>query len=146
VPINARSCKHLRAILGDKYEDARIKLKNPHGASTKASTRPQRGKPKGKTTSRSNPGAKRKRDQDEDDDEDGDNGDKPAKKARKAASKDGDDDDDDDNDDEEDEEEDEDDIPPVKKVPELLLANKWDLATGPDPTGWWMSEKLDGVR
>jgi len=28
----------------------------------------------------------------------------------------------------------------------LLLANKWDIETGPDPTGWWISEKLDGVR
>src|SRR5579863_836721 len=28
--------------------------------------------------------------------------------------------------------------------PELLLAENWDLAA--DPTGWWLSEKLDGVR
>lgn len=28
--------------------------------------------------------------------------------------------------------------------PPLLLAHKWDLVT--DPTGWWLSEKLDGVR
>jgi DNA ligase-1 len=33
-----------------------------------------------------------------------------------------------------------------KSIPELLLANKWDLEKGPDPTGWWISEKLDGVR
>ncbi|CAN5457123.1 hypothetical protein BH10PLA2_BH10PLA2_32590 [soil metagenome] len=41
---------------------------------------------------------------------------------------------------------------PVKPVlkegeataPELLLAESWDLAL--DPTGWWLSEKLDGVR
>ncbi|ESK91269.1 dna ligase [Moniliophthora roreri MCA 2997] len=33
-----------------------------------------------------------------------------------------------------------------KGTPELLLANKWDIGTGPDPTGWWISEKLDGVR
>ncbi|KAG6850224.1 hypothetical protein H0H93_016071 [Arthromyces matolae] len=39
------------------------------------------------------------------------------------------------------------DEPPVSKsVPELLLANKWDIQTGPDPVGWWISEKLDGVR
>jgi DNA ligase 1 len=31
-------------------------------------------------------------------------------------------------------------------APELLLANKWDLEKGADPTGWWISEKLDGVR
>lgn len=34
----------------------------------------------------------------------------------------------------------------IKKVepPKLLLAEKWDNEL--DPTGWWMSEKLDGVR
>lgn len=32
------------------------------------------------------------------------------------------------------------------KTPALLLANKWDLDDDPDPTGWWISEKLDGVR
>jgi DNA ligase-1 len=26
----------------------------------------------------------------------------------------------------------------------VLLAQKWDAKV--DPTGWWMSEKLDGVR
>jgi DNA ligase-1 len=30
------------------------------------------------------------------------------------------------------------------KAPPLLLAERWDGAT--DPTGWWLSEKLDGVR
>jgi DNA ligase-1 len=45
------------------------------------------------------------------------------------------------------EDEDEDESAPVtKNVPELLLANKWDLDTGLDPVGWWISEKLDGVR
>ncbi|EAU82651.2 DNA ligase [Coprinopsis cinerea okayama7 len=34
----------------------------------------------------------------------------------------------------------------TKSVPDLLLANKWDFETGIDPTGWWISEKLDGVR
>src|SRR5436190_8386220 len=29
-----------------------------------------------------------------------------------------------------------------KAVPSLLLAETWDTAT--DPTGWWLSEKLDG--
>src|SRR5262245_12681473 len=28
--------------------------------------------------------------------------------------------------------------------PPLLLAESWDFAT--DPAGWWLSEKLDGVR
>jgi DNA ligase-1 len=30
------------------------------------------------------------------------------------------------------------------KAPPLLLAHKWE--TDDDPTGWWMSEKLDGIR
>jgi DNA ligase 1 len=30
------------------------------------------------------------------------------------------------------------------KAPPLLLAERWDSFT--DPTGWWLSEKLDGVR
>src|ERR1700722_6441778 len=29
-------------------------------------------------------------------------------------------------------------------APPLLLAESWDCVT--DPTGWWLSEKLDGVR
>lgn len=33
---------------------------------------------------------------------------------------------------------------PAKDVPQILLANHWDGEM--DPTGWWMSEKLDGVR
>lgn len=33
-----------------------------------------------------------------------------------------------------------------KKQFDVLLANKWDIESGPDPTGWWASEKLDGVR
>lgn len=31
-----------------------------------------------------------------------------------------------------------------RKPPRLLLANTWDSSI--DPSGWWMSEKLDGVR
>src|SRR5262249_59583486 len=30
------------------------------------------------------------------------------------------------------------------KAPPLLLAHKWE--SDHDPTGWWMSEKLDGIR
>ena len=33
-----------------------------------------------------------------------------------------------------------------KATVEVLLAVKWDLEKGIDPTGWWVSEKLDGVR
>lgn len=31
-----------------------------------------------------------------------------------------------------------------EKAPPILLAHKWEIEH--DPTGWWMSEKLDGVR
>src|SRR5690242_7567841 len=31
-----------------------------------------------------------------------------------------------------------------KQAPQLLLANVWDPSV--DPTGWWMSEKYDGLR
>src|SRR5258705_12654742 len=33
---------------------------------------------------------------------------------------------------------------PEGSEPALLLAEAWDSVT--DPTGWWLSEKLDGVR
>ncbi|KDQ57285.1 hypothetical protein JAAARDRAFT_35922 [Jaapia argillacea MUCL 33604] len=113
-PVNARSCKHLKEILGDAYEAARLRLKNPDGVPPKS---------KGKA-----PASKGKA---------------PASKGkRKNATG------DDDNDDEEGEEDEDEDAPATsgKKVPDLLLANKWDIETGPDPTGWWISEKLDGVR
>ncbi|KII90494.1 hypothetical protein PLICRDRAFT_39053 [Plicaturopsis crispa FD-325 SS-3] len=90
LPTNARTCKHLRALLGSEYEDARLKLKNPHGPVKPASKARAKPKSKGK-------------DPDPDDDDSG-------------------------------------------GKPDLLLANKWDLETGSDPTGWWISEKLDGVR
>ncbi|KAH7338308.1 hypothetical protein B0J17DRAFT_661935 [Rhizoctonia solani] len=93
VPINARSCKHIKSILGEEYEAARMKLKNPHGsASSSKDSRPAKRAKKDSGSSTANGG----------------NG--------------------------------------SKVVPQLLLAVKWDLATGCDPTGWWMSEKLDGVR
>jgi DNA ligase 1 len=34
--------------------------------------------------------------------------------------------------------------PPEKQPPQLLLAKVWDPSI--DPTGWWMSEKYDGLR
>ena len=114
VPVNARSCKHLKELLGDKYEAARMKLKNPDGAPP---------------TSRKTAGKRKKTDDDDDEDR------KIKKKAKKA-----------DDDDDEEEEEEEEAVTKGKKVPELLLAVKWDLMTGADPTGWWISEKLDGVR
>jgi DNA ligase-1 len=79
-PIGLRTCKHLRAYLGDAVETARI-----------GSPAPQVSKA-------------------------------TAKKHAAAAS--GDDD--------------------GGKAPPVLLAHKWE--THHDPTGWWMSEKLDGVR
>jgi DNA ligase 1 len=33
---------------------------------------------------------------------------------------------------------------PEKQAPQLLLANVWNPSS--DPTGWWMSEKYDGLR
>ncbi|KAF9063022.1 hypothetical protein BDP27DRAFT_1394009 [Rhodocollybia butyracea] len=87
IPVNARSCKHLVALLGEKYEAARVKRKNPDGPTLNA--------PKKKTSSKSKKG------------KDGDGG---------------------------------------KADFSVLLANSWDVDTGPDPTGWWISEKLDGVR
>ncbi|EPQ60269.1 DNA ligase/mRNA capping enzyme [Gloeophyllum trabeum ATCC 11539] len=117
-PVNARTCKHLKSLLGEAYEKARLQLKNPHGNVSKPSG-------KGKTAQK-----RKKADGDGDDDA------KPGKKQKNV--------------DDEDEEEDED-APPAptrgkKTVPKLLLANKWDIVDGPDPTGWWISEKLDGVR
>ena len=100
-PVNARTCKHLKATLGEKYEMARLKMKNPDGQTQVASKPSTKGK--------------RKR-ADADDDEDGEEETASPKKKAKAT------------------------------APELLLANKWDLVNGTDPTGWWASEKLDGVR
>lgn len=98
-----------------------MKLKNPNGA---ASAKPASKKAAGK----------RKK---ADDDDDGDG--KAKKKAKKGEE--------DEEDEDEDNEEDEEVVTKAKKkVPELLLANKWDLEKGADPTGWWISEKLDGVR
>ncbi|KAL0961041.1 hypothetical protein HGRIS_006031 [Hohenbuehelia grisea] len=115
VPVNARSCKHLKSLLGDKYEEARVKLKNPDGPPAKGAAKPA---------------SKRKRGGDGDDD------DKPIKRAKGKGKAGGDDEDDDDDEP----------ASSSKKQPDLLLANKWDLDTGIDPTGWWISEKLDGVR
>ncbi|KAJ3720399.1 hypothetical protein C8R42DRAFT_86826 [Lentinula raphanica] len=95
VPVNARSCKHLKALLGEKYEAARLKLKNPNGAVPQSPTKKKRssGSKKTKTTG-------------------DDDGSANTTKASVA----------------------------------VLLANSWDVDKGPDPSGWWISEKLDGVR
>jgi DNA ligase 1 len=75
-----RTCKHLRAYLGDAHETARI------GSSAPAS------------------------------------GSRPRKASASSPSSAGD----------------------AGTAPPILLAHKWE--TDHDPTGWWMSEKLDGIR
>ncbi|RDB20051.1 DNA ligase [Hypsizygus marmoreus] len=147
-PVNARTCKHLKSLLGDKYEAARLKSKNPHGPPPKGPAKKPASKAKAKPPSAS----KRKKADDAADEDVEDN--KPAKKARKPVStskgkgkgKKDEDEDEDEEEEGEDEEEGEEPPPTSKVVPELLLANKWDIETGPDPVGWWISEKLDGVR
>ncbi|HMG24006.1 MAG TPA: hypothetical protein VK607_21875, partial [Kofleriaceae bacterium] len=78
--IDQRTCKHLRAYLGDAAEAARVGTAAPGRAAAA----------------------------------------RPASPGRRA--------------------------PAVAKptAPPILLAHKWELDH--DPTGWWMSEKLDGVR
>jgi DNA ligase-1 len=80
-PVDARSCKHLRAYLGDAAEVQRI---GGSGVAAAAATAPR--------TSSGGGGAAVKKD----------------------------------------------------TAPPILLAHKWELEH--DPTGWWMSEKLDGIR
>ncbi|KAG5643488.1 hypothetical protein DXG03_000876 [Asterophora parasitica] len=144
-PVNARTCKHLKSLLGEKYEEARLKLNNPHGIPPKGAVKKAAPKAKAKAA------PKRKKAADDGDEDDA----KPAKRTRKPASASkpaskgkGKATKDEEEDEDAEEDEDEEDNTPVatKVVPELLLANKWDLETGPDPVGWWISEKLDGVR
>jgi DNA ligase-1 len=134
-PINARTCKHLKALLGDAYEEARLKLMNPGASGTsskKSSTKPDKG-------------SKRKRGA-----EDGEDKTKGKKKTRtskppsKNVKEEGGNEDE--NSESEEEEAGASSGEKKKKVPELLLAVKWDVETGVDPTGWWISEKPDGVR
>lgn len=86
--VDARTCKHLRAYLGDAAETARVGAVVPSRA---AATRT------GGTSSSSSSG--------------GGGGSAAVKK---------------------------------DTAPPILLAHKWE--TDHDPTGWWMSEKLDGIR
>lgn len=85
-PVDARSCKHLRAYLGDAAEAQRVGGASAGGAAAAASTSAARAAP------RTSGGAAVKKD----------------------------------------------------TAPPILLAHKWELEH--DPTGWWMSEKLDGIR
>lgn len=87
--MNARTCKHLRSILGDKYEDARLKLKNPNSEVPAA-----KGKGKAASTSKDaksttttktkSAGRKRKARDEEDEQEDEDVGgdERPPKRTR----------------------------------------------------------------
>lgn len=130
--MNARSCKHLKSILGDAYENERVKLMNPNAAVPAA--------PASKSKARTN--SKRKK-ADDDDDE------KPAKKprsTRKPASKGKQKDAGEEDEDAAAENDEEEEVDDKKANVDVLLATKWDLEKGSDPTGWWVSEKLDGVR
>ncbi|GAA5852767.1 hypothetical protein JCM9279_003963 [Rhodotorula babjevae] len=167
VPVDVRTCKHIRELLGDEHENARCgagagMAKNPpkkkktaaplspsgsRTMSTSASGAQDDAAPKRAYAA---PGAQKRpvalR---------GAGGSKAAGAAKgkgkgrgkgkaKAVEK------------EEDEDDEDDEVveaPKKKKVKErkggieLLLANKFDLdSKKKDPTGWWMSEKLDGVR
>ncbi|KAF8517280.1 DNA ligase/mRNA capping enzyme [Hysterangium stoloniferum] len=138
VPVDARSCKHIRTLMGDAYEEARLAMKNTGGNTSKDNKKvPEEPKPALKTN-------KRKRnndDEDMDEAEETKNGRrKPLAKGKKPTSKvsrktrnnnEGEDNDNDTG---------------TSVVPPLLLANPWKIDGGLDVTGWWMSEKLDGVR
>ncbi|PAV17191.1 DNA ligase mRNA capping enzyme [Pyrrhoderma noxium] len=153
-PVNARSCKHLRQLLGDAYEDARLKHMNPDGVTpgpSKTSKASSKSTKKGSTTatrsSRSSTNKRKKQgdDEGEEDQDDGSNGSR--KKLRssgdtsKPTSK-----NDQSREQDEDEGEVEEEVNDGKAAVNVLLAVKWDLEKGADPTGWWVSEKLDGVR
>lgn len=153
-PVNARSCKHLRQLLGDAYEDARLKHMNPDGVTpgpSKTSKASSKSTKKGSTTatrsSRSSTNKRKKQgdDEGEEDQDDDSNGSK--KKLRssgdtsKPTSK-----NDQSREQDEDEGEVEGEVNDGKAAVNVLLAVKWDLEKGADPTGWWVSEKLDGVR
>ncbi|KAI5122801.1 hypothetical protein M0805_000144 [Coniferiporia weirii] len=132
-PVNARTCKHLRSVLGDAYEDARIKQMNPDGVATSSTSRGSKAKVSGRVAT------KRKKQADEDDEDVDRSPEKKARTIEKSAPESeqqrGD------NSEEEGEEDGD-----GRKTIALLLAVKWDIEKGADPTGWWMSEKLDGVR
>ncbi|KAJ3393649.1 hypothetical protein HDU84_001424 [Entophlyctis sp. JEL0112] len=144
-PVDARTCKHLKELLGDAYESARLLWKDPHGASTQAPAKRKVVETKKPSTSgdsseddhaahsKKKPRKKRKGDNgensaaadDNESSEDSDVADDAAAKfsaknrAKREETK--------------------------LKQPPLLLAHKYE-PDSTDPTGWWISEKLDGVR
>ena len=104
-----------------QYEKARLAWKNPQpDGGGKASGSSSRG---GKSTA-STRGKRKKPSEDEGEDEDsgGSRSKRPKRTSSKPASS-----------------------APVPKL-EVMLAHSWKQDNGPDPTGWWISEKLDGVR
>ena len=140
----------MKSLLGDKYELARLQMRNPDGPPPKGGKAKPASKPK---SAAKTPVKRKKRDDDDEEDDEP----PPAKRGRKTAAKPkskGKAKDEDVAEEDEPEEADEDEEMETEEavgsgekiVPELLLANKWDVESGPDPTGWWVSEKLDGVR
>ena len=101
-----------------QYEKARVAWKNPQ---------PDHG---GKTAGSSSRDAKstastrgKRKKSSEDEGEDVDNGGSRPKRRKPTSSK-----------------------PASSAKLEVMLAHSWKQDNGPDPTGWWISEKLDGVR
>ncbi|KAH7102511.1 DNA ligase/mRNA capping enzyme [Auriculariales sp. MPI-PUGE-AT-0066] len=154
---------HLKEFLGEAYEDERLAKKSaPKGkkaAASKAKTTKRKKRDEDeadddddndKPRKRAKPAAKStkgRKKADYDDDEEDEEDDKPIKKAKpaaKAPAAKGRKKVEYDDDEEEEEEEAAAAISSKKTVPALLLANKYDLEKGPDPTGWLVSEKLDG--
>jgi len=111
--------------LGDDYEDARIELKNPGGFKKKAPASESQ-KPASKA------GGKRKRDEDDEDDKDASPKKKPTGSRASPRKK------RDDNDDDR--------VSPALKFSGVLLAQSYKVDGNVNPAGWWLSEKLDGVR
>ncbi|KZW00121.1 DNA ligase/mRNA capping enzyme, partial [Exidia glandulosa HHB12029] len=117
-PNNARSCKHLRELLGDAYEDARCESNDPVGFAQRQAKKAS--KRKGRTTTKSaTPGMKKAT---VDDDAAPKKNSTTTTKRHDGLNKD------------------------TPQVPALLLAQKWNPETSPKVQGWWCSEKLDGVR
>ncbi|KAG8804765.1 hypothetical protein FRC16_000019 [Serendipita sp. 398] len=125
-PVSVRSCKHLKELFGYQYEDARLLSsagsKNANANSASASTsNDQADAEKTKKRARSLSVSS-----DEDDDVKDTSPKKKAKRSPGASA-------------------------PTSSGPSnitvnVLLAQTWTEEKGCDPTGYWISEKLDGVR
>ncbi|BGP26818.1 DNA ligase [Rhodotorula toruloides] len=123
--IDVRSCKHLREVLGDEHENARVgpgvgvsrsklKKKAVKDSEASASAPSTNKKTSSKAPTSGQQASAKKADEDEMDYA------APSKKKVKKERDGG---------------------------KEVLLANSFDLESRKqDPTGWWISEKLDGVR